>query len=80
MSGRSSGNPKAERFDAPDEVQAEALRAIRSHRIGSVGTTIHDAGVVQMERKEKKPAPIASQQSLVALQAILSERRDEDRC
>ena len=80
MSGRSSGDPKAERFDAPDEVEAEALRAIRSLRIGSVGTTIHDAGVVQIERKEEKPAPIASQQSFVALEAILSQRRGEDRC
>jgi hypothetical protein len=43
-----------ERSDNPDEVEVEVLRAIRSVRFGSVEITIHDARVVQIERKEKK--------------------------
>ena len=39
----------------PDDpkVQEEILRAVRNVRYGSVEITIHDAKVVQVERREK---------------------------
>lgn len=36
-----------------ERVQAEILRAIREVRFGSVEIIIHDAKVVQIERREK---------------------------
>lgn len=40
------------RDEAPD-IEQQILRAIRDVRYGSVEITIHDAKVVQIERKEK---------------------------
>ena len=36
-----------------DDIEAEILRAVREVRYGSVEITIHDARVVQIERREK---------------------------
>lgn len=54
MSGSTNKSKSAEPATAPDDAEAEVLAAIRSVRFGSVEITIHNARVVQIERKEKK--------------------------
>ena len=39
--------------DALSQVERDILRAVRDLRYGSVEITVHDARVVQLERREK---------------------------
>ena len=58
MSGSDSGVPEGRRtveIKGQDEsrIQEEILRAVREVKFGSVEIVIHDAKVVQVERREK---------------------------
>ena len=53
MSDHEQGGAAVKRTADDPKVREEILRAVRDVRYGSVEITIHDAKVVQVERREK---------------------------